>query len=583
MHRFAPVPLVLAASALLSADVAEQGPRDAPPSGLLAGVARADIAPPAGVPQMNWGSQTHVRAVSIDPAGMKATALVLSDGSQKVALVDVDAILVAGLEPAIAAASRRTGIPADRIRLAATHTHAGVMVSPAKGPPGLDLEPLRDMAERYRLALVDKIAGAVEEADRRLRPAHMHGGRGIGTININRRVRAKGPAPPAVGRNPDGYVDRDLVVFRIDDANGDTLAVLANFQCHGTVLAYENKVISPDWVGMLRATVEQAFPGALALFFQGAAGNQGPVEGFTGDLTVAHRLGSILGHQVAAVAKQIETVRREPTFEGFVESTAYQAKQHWRVQGPRDATLRFASSVVEVPRRTYSAGEIAGMRGRCDQARSRLEALDEGADPWVRHQTAARARRFGDLLQQWSRPTGSEPRQIEVQALRIGDLAMVAMPGEPFAEIGRDVKDRSPFGFTMFCGYSDGIGGDYVPTAEEYAHGRYEVERTPYGPEAAGIVVEAASAPAARTGPRRRRSITRCTPRCGRGASTRTPGRGTSSMPAPGTAAPRRKPWLPWRMDPERLRALRRAPGTGATGASAENPGAACQPLARAA
>ena len=43
----------------------------------------------------------------------------------------------------------------------------------------------------------------------------------------------------------------------------------------------------------------------------------------------------------------------------------------------------------------------------------------------------------------------------------------------------------------MFCGYSDGIGGDYVPTAEEYEHGGYEVERTPYGPSAAKLVEEA--------------------------------------------------------------------------------------------
>ena len=68
------------------------------------------------------------------------------------------------------------------------------------------------------------------------------------------------------------------------------------------------------------------------------------------------------------------------------------------------------------------------------------------------------------------------------------------MPGEPFAEIGVAVKRASPFEFTMFCGYSDGVGGDYVPTAAEYQYGGYEVERTPYNPGAAEIVVEAASA-----------------------------------------------------------------------------------------
>ena len=487
---------VLLASALaaaLAADIVEHGPKDSAPSGLHAGVARADITPPVGVAQMNWGSQTHVRAVGIDPAGMKATALVLSDGNQRFAMVDVDRILVAGLEPAIAEAAKRTGIPEAHIRIGATHTHAGVMVSPAKGPPGLDLAPLVDMAERYRLGLIDKVAGLVAEANGRLEPAHMHGGRGLGTININRRVRASGDSPPAVGRNPDGFVDRELVVFRIDDAQGQPMAVVANFQCHGTVLAYENKVISPDWVGMTRTTVEQAFPGALALFFQGAAGNQGPIEGFSGDLAVAHRLGSTLGHQVAAIAMQIETVRRVPKFEGFVESTAFQAKQHWRVQGPRDATLRFASRVVDVPRRTYSEDEVAGMRARLRRAEGQLERLPHNASPTQRHQAGARVRRFADLLAQWTRPADPSPLQIEVQALRIGELALVAMPGEPFAEIGKAVKAASPFGFTMFCAYSDGIGGDYVPTDEEYAYGGYEVERSPYNPGTATKLIDAAS------------------------------------------------------------------------------------------
>ena len=272
------------------------------------------------------------------------------------------------------------------------------------------------------------------------------------------------------------------------------MAILANFQCHGTVLAYENRFISPDWIGKTRATVEQAFPGALALFFQGAAGNQGPIEGFSGDLAVAHRLGRTLGHQVAAVAMQIETVLRVPTFEGFVESTAYQAKQHWRVRGPRDATLRFASSIVDVFRRTYSEDEVDSMRSRLARAEKQVQQLHESATALERHQAAARVRRFADLLEQWTQPVDPSPLQIEVQALRVGELALVAMPGEPFAEIGVAVKRASPFEFTMFCGYSDGVGGDYVPTADEYRYGGYEVERTPYNPGAADKVIEAASA-----------------------------------------------------------------------------------------
>jgi len=78
---------------------------------------------------------------------------------------------------------------------------------------------------------------------------------------------------------------------------------------------------------------------------------------------------------------------------------------------------------------------------------------------------------------------------VQLQILRIGQVAIVAMPGEPFAEIGVAIKKASPFEVTLFCGYSSGAGGDYMPIESEYQYGGYEVERTPYGAGAADKVI----------------------------------------------------------------------------------------------
>ena len=121
------------------------------------------------------------------------------------------------------------------------------------------------------------------------------------------------------------------------------------------------------------------------------------------------------------------------------------------------------------------------MAGRLGEARRN----DDGS-----HRSDARIRRFADLLEQWKLPPDPTPVGVEVQILRIGDVAIVAMPGEPFAEIGAAVKKASPFPFTLFCGYSTGEGGDYMPIEAEYSHRGYEVERTPYGPKAAAKVIE---------------------------------------------------------------------------------------------
>jgi hypothetical protein len=462
----------------------EDGPKDCAPSGLLAGVARADITPPVGVAQMNWGSQSHVLSEGNDPLGLCATAIVLGDGKTKFAMVDVDRLFVNGLEGSIDRAARLTGIPAANIRLAATHTHAAVMVSTAKGPAGIDLTEYRQAVKRYDDYLMDKIVGLIVEANSKLQPAHIYGDRGEGRININRRVRASQNTPPAVGRNPEGFVDRELIVFRIDDAVGKPLAVLANYPCHGTVLAYANKLVSADWIGMVRRVVEDAMPTARCLFFQGAAGNQGPIEGFTGDLSVPHRLGAVIGHNTAALAWGIETVHRVPTFEGFVESTAYQAKQPWRVQGPRSSGLARVSRIIELPRREYSETEIAGMEARLNSAIRKAAVAHGAKDPWQIHQADARVRRFRDLLEKWRQPVENSSIEVEVEIWQLGDVALVSMPGEPFAEIGVEVRKASPFAVTMFCGYSDGVGGDYMPIDCEYDLGGYEVERTPYGRKA---------------------------------------------------------------------------------------------------
>ena len=108
--RFAAALLAALVVALISgslgrADTVEQGPKDAKHSGLLAGVARADITPPVGIAQMNWGSQTHIESAGVDPAGMVAMALVLSDGRQKFAMVDIDRLFATGLEETISRAS----------------------------------------------------------------------------------------------------------------------------------------------------------------------------------------------------------------------------------------------------------------------------------------------------------------------------------------------------------------------------------------------------------------------------------------------------------------------------------------------
>ena len=76
--------------------------------------------------------------------------------------------------------------------------------------------------------------------------------------------------------------------------------------------------------------------------------------------------------------------------------------------------------------------------------------------------------------------------------MRIGELALVAMPGEPFAQVGVEVRRRSSFRVTMFSGYSNGNLG-YIPMRSDYEHGGYGVWNSPLAPGSAEAVIEAAT------------------------------------------------------------------------------------------
>ena len=104
---------------------------------------------------------------------------------------------------------------------------------------------------------------------------------GESRVAVNRREIAP-DGRPVTGVNPDGPIDPQVFVLRIDDAEGGPLAAVG-YTMHPTTLGPTNRLISPDWPGHLKRTVE-AITGRYCLFAQGATGNIGPgPDGFTDD------------------------------------------------------------------------------------------------------------------------------------------------------------------------------------------------------------------------------------------------------------------------------------------------------------
>src|SRR5439155_5648567 len=123
------------------------------------------------------------------------------------------------------------------------------------------------------------------------------------------------------GFNPGMPADDTVLVARVTDESGQLMATVVNYACHPTTLAWDNTLISPDYVGALREVVEQA-TGAPCLFLQGASGDLGPREGFVGDTAVADRNGRQLGHAVLSALESLPPPGTRFVYTGPVVSGA---------------------------------------------------------------------------------------------------------------------------------------------------------------------------------------------------------------------------------------------------------------------
>jgi hypothetical protein len=447
---------------------------------LRAGVGRAIITPPIGIAHAGWGVQTHQRAEGVD-MDLLATVLVLANGPTEVALVDVD-FCVLGRDLALPirqAVAGLCGIPVSHVRLSYTHTHSGPMLGPSWMTEG------EELIAPYVQSLPGRIAGAAWDAKRRLQPARVAAGAGSASIAVNRRFKLPSGRVVA-GRNWEGFVDSEVKVVRIDDREERPLAVIVHYGCHPTIMGPPNRLITPDYPGAVRTVVEGA-TGATCLFLQGAAGNVHALVNFVGEPAVYRRLGAILGHEAARVALGLQSVPRRERLLRVMESGAPLAIYADEPAGEPDGTLRVATQAVQLPVREYppvdevvtdarrQAEHLAAIRGQVDEEELCV--------------AVGLARRAGMLADQVRQYGGLTEVETELHGIRLGDVALVGFAGEPFSELGAQVKARSPFPHTLFSGYTNDYLG-YLPTAEAYPDRGYEVDTSPFRPGAGERVVE---------------------------------------------------------------------------------------------
>jgi hypothetical protein len=226
-------------------------------------------------------------------------------------------------------------------------------------------------------------------------------GSGSSDIVVNRRLKL--PTGRVVaGRNWDGFADREVKVVRIDDLDERPLAVIVHYGCHPTIMGHPNRLITPDYPGIVRQVVEHA-TGATCLFLQGAAGNVHAIVDYVGDVAVYRRLGAILGYEAARLALRLQTVPRRERLLRVMESGAPLGIYADEPAGEPDGTLRVATQAMRLPVREYPpvAEAVADARSRAAElAASRGKVSEE--DLCVAVGLARRAGMFADKARQYA-------------------------------------------------------------------------------------------------------------------------------------------------------------------------------------
>lgn len=287
-----------------------------PPPQLLAGAAAVDVTPPPGAPLAGFGATPRrvINAITIplqliaatgncfDPnpndavtffEGAKGTldpimakALVLSNGTTKVAIVKVDAIgPTRRLFDDIRAVAVSLGIPDQNVVLSATHTHSG--------PGAMSDQKLWQLlaADCYNDGVYQRMRMGCEQAlrtaDAGLRPAALGIGTGVeANASNNRRQR------PTIK-------DDELGLVKIVDAqSGAAIAAMLNFAVHGTALGISNLFYSADLMGACEREIEAQL-GGVAIFTNGAEGDVAPAGGLGA--------GSLLAQDCLALWPGIQT------------------------------------------------------------------------------------------------------------------------------------------------------------------------------------------------------------------------------------------------------------------------------------
>lgn len=377
-----------------------------------------------------------------DPLNTRAFAFQNGDGRVVIATVDACVASREVLDECKALAAEATGWKTSEMMISSTHTHS------APSP----------RAETYRETFVQGTSRALIEAIRNLRPAKLgYGEDAVPEEVFNRRwylEEGKMPLNPfgkmdQVKMNPNrshivkpaGPTDPTVAVLDIRDNRNQPIGIYTNYPLH--YIGATNSTVSADYFGEYGRILlgrNRNAKGFVAALSNGASGDINNID-FDGT------------RPPRAPFEQIQVVARK------VADATWRATQDIELdENPKVAILQ---REVSLRKRTATPAEI-----------ERAMRIIKMSDAEIKEANLPRlATNYASRTMNHKEP--DQTYEILIQAIQLGDTAMVTLPFEVLVEIGLEIKEKSPFPNTIFVGLANGAFG-YLPTPEQHELGGYE-------------------------------------------------------------------------------------------------------------
>jgi len=401
----------------------------------VCGAAKADITPEESLIKDLYGLMSISYAGVLDPLFLRVLAF--SDGGQKALVVSFDLDKAPNPVTWIPEIVGMTGIPEENISYFSTHNHSAPLHTMRPGDPHAapKTKEQKEALTLYEAFIKEKLFDAVREALENMQPAKMGYGWGESYINMNRNAEfyyeaEDGKIYPyvALGAHDSAPVDRSVFVMKVEDLNGNPLAFFVNYAVHCCTM-FRNRYdeeghmgISGDIAGNVSRSIEEKFPGSVAVWSSGAAGDVNPIIG-----NEVYYPSPEDGSRIEWLFPDAETIHT------VMLSLAY----------------RHFADILRVIRQISCTSDSVKVGG----------ALEWSETPFV--------------------DSEEETYGIRLHLLRLGDVALCGIGGELFSSFGRQIRQKSPLKNTVVINHDASLIRDagYIMDDEALARVRRKVPK----------------------------------------------------------------------------------------------------------